>query len=306
MKQEYGRITIFTPTYNRANLLYKAYDALCRQSRKDFTWLLVDDGSTDNTKEVVESWIQNTEDFKIEYVYKENGGLQSGYVEALKHVKTELCGCVDSDGFLAENAIEIILDTWDKRKYSDIAGVMAFDGFEDGRPIGDVFPEPAPTVIDLIDLDIRGKYIKKADKVFFIKTDIYRSAKPAKRYPGEKTMNASYLLLQVAMQYKFLVINQRLCLAVYTESGLTAQGWRRYFWRPNTYADWRQFVLSIPRTPFMYKCKNILHYIAECKIAKRDVFCGNVQHPILTLAMYPFGLGYYSYLNKKKANEEKE
>lgn len=305
MKQEYGRITIFTPTYNRADLLHKAYEALCRQTVKDFTWLVVDDGSTDNTKEVVEKWIQDTSDFKIEYVYKENGGLQSGYVEALKHVKTELCGCVDSDGFLADHSIELILSTWDKGKRFDIAGVMAFDGFEDGRPIGDLFPEPAPEVVDLIDLDIRGKYIKKADKVFFIQTDIYKSAKPAKRYPGEKTMNATYLLLQIAMQYKFLVVNQRLCLAVYTEAGLTAQGWRRYFIRPNTYADWRQFVLSIPDTPFSYKCKNILHYIAECKIAKRPVFCDDVQHPLLTAFLFPFGRLYYLYLLIKKAKDEK-
>ena len=292
-------VTVFTPTYNRADLLYKAYEALKRQTRKDFEWLIVDDGSTDNTKEAVADWIKEEKDFSIRYVYKENGGLQSGYVEALKHIDTELCGCIDSDGFLSDDSIELIIDAWNRKKAPDVAGVMAFDGYEDGAPIGELFPEPHPEIIDLIDLDIRGKYIKKADKVFFIKTDIYKTAVPAKVYPGEKTMNASYMLLQIAMKYRFIVINKRLCLAVYTEEGLTAQGWRRYFIRPNTYADWRQFTLSIPRTPLKYKCRNIIHYIAECKIAKRRIFCDGVRFPFLTVILYPVGYMYYLYLLKK-------
>lgn len=299
------RITVFTPTFNRADLLHKAYAALNRQTRKDFVWLIVDDGSTDNTREVVEKWIDQTDDFRIEYIYKENGGLQSGYVEALKHVKTELCGCVDSDGYLADNSIELILETWDKGKHDGIAGVMAFDGYEDGTIIGELLPEPVPSEIDLIDLDIRNKHGKKTDRIYFIRSDIYCSAVPAKRYSGEKTMNASYILLQIALKYHFLVINKPLCLAIYNDAGLTAQGWRRYFIRPNTYADWRQFVLSIPDTPLKYKCRNIIHYIAECRIAKRRVFCKNVQKPFLTAILFPLGRLYYLYLVYKKAKDNK-
>ena len=83
-------ITVFTPTYNRANLLKRGYEALKRQSLKDFEWLIVDDGSTDNTREVVNSWIEANQ-IPIRYIYKENGGLHTGYNTAIQNINTELC-----------------------------------------------------------------------------------------------------------------------------------------------------------------------------------------------------------------------
>ena len=82
-------LTVFTPSYNRAHTLSRTYESLCRQSCKDFKWLVIDDGSTDNTRQLVASWIdqlQLTEDFsgccssgfEISYIWKENGGLQTG------------------------------------------------------------------------------------------------------------------------------------------------------------------------------------------------------------------------------------
>ena len=71
-------LTVFTPTYNRAYCLHKGYEALCRQTSKDFVWIIVDDGSTDETKMLVDEWIKNDNGFNIQYVYKENGGMYTG------------------------------------------------------------------------------------------------------------------------------------------------------------------------------------------------------------------------------------
>lgn len=77
-------LTIFTPTYNRAKFLPRAFEALKRQTLKDFLWMIIDDGSTDNTEEVVQDLLKDTEaGFKIEYVKKENGGLHTGYNKAI-------------------------------------------------------------------------------------------------------------------------------------------------------------------------------------------------------------------------------
>ena len=84
-------ITVFTPTYNRAGLLGRCYESMKRQTNKDFIWMIIDDGSIDNTKEVVENWIKNEKTFKIQYYYKENGGLHTAYNEAIEHIETELC-----------------------------------------------------------------------------------------------------------------------------------------------------------------------------------------------------------------------
>ena len=77
-------LTIFTPSYNRAELLKRGYNALCRQTCKDFIWMIIDDGSTDNTFEVVSKMKNKENGFEIQYIYKENGGLHTGYNVAIK------------------------------------------------------------------------------------------------------------------------------------------------------------------------------------------------------------------------------
>ena len=77
-------ITIFTPTYNRAHTLVRTYNSLCQQTCKDFEWLIIDDGSTDNTYEIVQEWIEES-DFKIRYIYKENGGKHTALNVAFKN-----------------------------------------------------------------------------------------------------------------------------------------------------------------------------------------------------------------------------
>ena len=67
-------LTVFTPAYNRADLLTRCYESMCKQTNKNFIWMIVDDGSTDNTREISESWVKNTKDFQVIYIYKENGG----------------------------------------------------------------------------------------------------------------------------------------------------------------------------------------------------------------------------------------
>ena len=123
-------ITVFTPTYNRAYCLHNGYEALCRQTSKDFLWLIVDDGSTDNTKELVENWQKNSNGFEIQYLYKENGGLASGYNAAISVADTELCVCVDSDDYLTDDAIEKVykwkLTLDNSHKWAGVSGARGF------------------------------------------------------------------------------------------------------------------------------------------------------------------------------------
>ena len=119
------QITIFTPTYNRAYCLHKCYESMKRQKNKDFIWLIIDDGSTDNTEVLVKQWKQNDNGFEIKYIYKENGGMHTGYNTAYKHINTELAMNIDSDDYLTDTAIDDILDFWNKtiqydRCYSNI------------------------------------------------------------------------------------------------------------------------------------------------------------------------------------------
>lgn len=103
-------ITVFTPTYNRAYCLHQCYESLRRQSCKNFLWLIIDDGSTDGTDELVRKWMEQSAGFEIRYVYKENGGLHTGYNAAIERLDSELAVCVDSDDYLTDDAIEQICD----------------------------------------------------------------------------------------------------------------------------------------------------------------------------------------------------
>ena len=108
------RITVFTPTYNRKYILPKLYDSLCCQERKDFLWLIVDDGSTDGTEELVRQWMSDSV-LDIEYHYQENRGKMAAHNEGVRLCTTELFVCVDSDDLLASpSVIGDTLDFWDK------------------------------------------------------------------------------------------------------------------------------------------------------------------------------------------------
>ena len=121
-------LTIFTPAYNRGHTLPRTYASLRRQDCKDFIWLVVDDGSTDNTAELVKVWQAEETEFEIRYLYKENGGMHTAHNAAYANIDTELNVCLDSDDALADGAVRCIVDLWDKtdrRKYAGIIGLDA-------------------------------------------------------------------------------------------------------------------------------------------------------------------------------------
>ena len=126
MKKEI-KLTIFTPAYNRAHTIERMYESLCRQKCKDFIWLIVDDGSSDNTRKIVEEWIKRDNEFEIQYVYKENGGMHTAHNVAYQNIYTELNVCIDSDDELAEDAVSKILDKWSKVCHQGYAGIIALD-----------------------------------------------------------------------------------------------------------------------------------------------------------------------------------
>ena len=104
-------ITVFTPTYNRAKTLVRVYESLLNQTNKDFVWLIVDDGSTDNTKVLVAKWIEENK-LSIEYHYKENGGKHTAMKMAYQLAQTKYLLAIDSDDELTPDAVEDFLNDW--------------------------------------------------------------------------------------------------------------------------------------------------------------------------------------------------
>ena len=103
-------LTVFTPAFNRADCLRDCYESLRKQTCRDFIWLVVDDGSSDGTGDLVKEWMQAGE-LEIRYHYQKNGGMHTAHNAAYELVDTELNVCLDSDDRMPEDAVASILST---------------------------------------------------------------------------------------------------------------------------------------------------------------------------------------------------
>lgn len=134
-------LTVFTPAYNRAYTLPRTYESLKSQQNTGFVWLVVDDGSTDHTADLVRQWQSEANDFEIRYIYKENGGMHTAHNAAYANIDTELNVCIDSDDALAPDAVQIIFDAWQQVRDKGYAGLLGLDAAFDGTVIGKGFPQ---------------------------------------------------------------------------------------------------------------------------------------------------------------------
>ena len=258
-------ITVFTPAYNRADLLPRCYESIVHQTSKNFIWLIIDDGSTDNTKELVKGWIRETQDLEIQYYYKENGGLHTAYNEAIAHIETPLCVCIDSDDWLPEDAIEKILNFWKKNGSNEVAGIVGLDYTSDGKVIGDLLPEQK--TVNLIDLLV-GRYpLVNGDRTNVVRTELYKKYAPMKVFPGEKNFNPHYMHLQISQEYDFLVMNENLRYVEYQQGGMSDSMLKQYRNSPNSFAEIRKLYLSFPNAPLKFRIRHSLHLAADCALS---------------------------------------
>ena len=140
-------VTFFTPTYNRRHILPRCYESLCNQTSFDFDWLIVDDGSSDNTRELVEKWIAEEKRFEIRYIYKENGGLHTAFNMAVEETDTELFVCFESDDMFTPDAMTIIERTWNRIRDTNCVGFITLCKDPDGNLIGGKFPDRVKTTL---------------------------------------------------------------------------------------------------------------------------------------------------------------
>lgn len=287
------RITVFTPTYNRAHLLHSCYESLLRQSNQQFKWLIIDDGSTDNTQEIIEKW-SSEQRIEIEYIYKENGGLHTGYNTAIEHMDTELSICIDSDDWLPDDAIELILSVWDKNKSDDLAGIIGLDYTVDGEIIGDVLPDGEK----IEPIKLLASKNNRGDKKYVVKTSLYKEVAPMPVFEGEKNFNPHYMIIKLSAKYKFLSINRPLCIVDYQNDGMSANIFKQYMNSPKSFAELRRVIMSLPTVPFLYLCKTTIHYVSSNLIAGNKDYIKKSPRKLLTVLLWPIGYILSKYIEK--------
>ena len=280
------RLTIFTPAYNRRELLYRCYQSLQRQTSKEFIWLIVDDGSTDGTGEWVRKWQAEESDFEIQYIYQENGGLHTGYNTAIANISTELSMCIDSDDFAADNCVELVMRLWNEKGGDEYAGIIGLDFDLKGNCLRD--PLPARKSIDLIALMCNKYHIKNGDRQMVIRTDLYKKYAPMRGFPGEKNFNPSYMHIQIALEKEFLVLNECLRYVEYQPAGMSNSLFKQYYNSPNSFAKMRLLTMSLPDMPLWFLLKENIHYCSSCILAHRKDMVQRSPRKLMTvLAIAP-------------------
>ena len=204
------KITIFTPTYNRAFLLPKLYESLKNQTFKDFEWLIVDDGSTDGTRDLIDGWIKESL-LDIRYYYQENGGKHRAINKGVPLAKGEWFFIVDSDDYLPDNSLEIA-NKWLKTVEED----DSFAGVSGMRRINGNVPKVNFEVLDLSPLRI-NEYMR-VDKAEIFKTAILKKY-PFPDIPGEKFCAEGLIWSRIGLRYKLRYFNEVIYFCEYLDGG---------------------------------------------------------------------------------------
>lgn len=279
------KITVFTPTYNRAHILERTYESLKKQRNKEFIWLIIDDGSTDNTRELVKKWQQEENGFTIKYVYKENGGMHTAHNAAYENIQTELNVCIDSDDKLANDAIQIILDKWNKIKDKNYAGIIGLDADFEGNIIGKGFPD------GMKDTTLCGYYANggKGDKKLVYRTSIIKKYLPYPVFSGEKYVALAYVYRLIDQEYKLAVLDKVLCNVEYQIDGSSNTMFKQYINNPKGFAFWRKISMKYPTTKrrMFVDC---IHYVSSSIFSRNKHYISESPRKLLTILATPFGL----------------
>lgn len=257
------RITVFTPTYNRAYIIEILYRSLQRQAFTDFEWLVIDDGSSDKTQELFGQWATEKNAFPIRYYKQKNGGKCRAINRALDLAQGELFFTVDSDDYLTDDALEKI-QRWEaelpkNQKYCGLAGNL---GTTPNMTPNSLFNEE---YFDGTALDRYGKVKGERAMVFY--TDIHRKYRyPV--FPDEKFMTEAVVWNRMAHDgYKMRFYNDIIWVYEYKEDGLTRAGSSVFLNNPKGYGLWLREKAQFEHRSFGEKLK--MYYTFTCDLSSR-------------------------------------
>ena len=210
--------SVFTPLYNRAHLIYRIFISLCNQTNKDFEWIIVDDGSTDKSEEVIAKLNKKTHNFRIRYIYQENGGKHRAINKGVREAEGELFMILDSDDSLPPTAIETILRYYQQIKDDKtMGGVAGYMAHHDGSVIGHC---SVKGVVDANTLEYRYFFGASGDMCEVFKTSVLKEF-PFPEIDGEKFVPEALVWNRIAQKYRLRWFQDVIYFRDYLEGGLT-------------------------------------------------------------------------------------
>lgn len=276
------KITVFTPTYNRAYILSNLYHSLQRQTYFDFEWLIVDDGSTDNTHDVVMQWKKEGNFFPINYYKQNKGGKCRAINRALDLAHGELFFTVDSDDYLTDDALEKIAK-WEKElpKSNCFCGVAGNLGISPTETSNTIFPGDyyEGTLLD------RYKNVDGERAIVFY-TEVHRKFKYPE-FPGEKFMTEAVVYNRIAAAgYKIRFYNDIIWIYKYMEDGLTKSGSSVFINNPRGFGLWLRERARFQNYSILKRTK--MYYTFTCDLSSRyscRLIAESIGAPILLIRL---------------------
>ena len=277
-------LTVLTPTFNRAELLRRVYSSMIRQTSDDFVWMIVDDGSTDDTERFVREFIEEGK-IEIEYIKKENGGKHTAVNLAISSVKTELIAIsLDSDDAFLPDSAERIL-----RVYRETGG--AYDGYvfpkgsSDGTPHVKRFDRTLE--VDSWQSAVsRGRF--EGEAVIVLKRD-YAAGFSFPVIPGETFCTEALVWLK--MTSPFFWSRDVVCVGDYLDDGYSNNIMKMFASAPRSFMMYNDLRVSLWKNPLM-RFKYAAYYDAFSMMCRERGFIGRSSSPALALAALPAGLAF--------------
>lgn len=285
-------LTIFTPAYNRAHTLPRLYQSLKEQTSKNFKWLIVDDGSVDETEQLVKSWQEQETAFAIGYIQQENQGMHGAHNTAYKNIDTVLNTCIDSDDYAPLNAVALIEQTWSQMDQEKYAGIIGLDENVQGDIIGSQFTTATTT--------LEGFYLNggTGDKKLVYRTVVMQSYPEYPLFEGERYVGLGYKYLLADQDWELVTINAPLVTVDYQVDGSSNTMMKQYRKHPKGFAFVRKSAMVLSKSP-KRRFIEAIHYVSASIFAKNVSFIQESPKKLLTIAAIPFGILLNFYIRIK-------
>lgn len=287
-------LTIVTPVYNRADLLKRCWESLNGQTNKDFEWIIVDDGSTDHTEEVVKAFLPS--DFPVVYVKKENGGKHTALNASHEHVHGKYVLILDSDDCLVDTAVQQIQEGWQGFDDNQEVGIVTF---LKGASVDDPSCMAADEGVPVDIMRYQRRCIHSSDCCEVIRSELYLKY-PFPVFEGERFISEGALWNRVSFTHKCVYINHVVYLAEYLEGGLTKSGRALRIRNPrggmftaNLNANRKNFLKRRIKNGLLYTCYSRFAGVSISEMLEQT------DSKLLMLCCYPAGWLLYLYWKRK-------
>lgn len=297
MHKSARKFTIFTPTFNRGKTLSNVYASLKNQTYKDFHWVIVDDGSSDDTHKMVNDWI-NESIIEIQYIFQKNSGKHIAINKGVDNAKGEFFVIFDSDDTCEDIALERFLYHWESIKEDErnlYSTVVFLCTDLKGNLIGGEFPKAS------IDSKTQWERIRiggGADRWGFIKTSILKKYR-FPQYKNEIFLSEGIVWNRMAKDYRVRFINEKLKIVEYRDDGLSRSSIKLRSKNPNGAVAYYEELSNI-KMPLYYRIKTLIN-LNRFKFHSgrtKKIYNNLLANKILNIILMP--IGYLFYINDLK------